>query len=257
MDERIRKRRRSVRWERGRGRRAALFLVALALCCVGAFLWLRSTDVFAVMRVEATGAQQVTREQLAAVTSGVMGKSMLSISTSPIREGLMELPYVESVVVRRSFPNTLEIRVVEYAPVARLRTEEGAEWLVSDDGTVLEGAYGSEFTGLPLLVPDASLAVQVGSRVPGVVADVLPLAALVRSESLWAELPELSEIAVSAAGCAALVLADGVELRLGAPEALEQKLGISLGIVKQFVAEGKAIEYVDASVVDRVAVKPK
>ena len=125
MDDRIRKRRRSVRWERGRGRRTILLLVGLLLCSTVAFLWLRSTDVFAVRRVTATGAERVTREQLVAATSSTMGESLLSVSTGTVEESLLALPYVDSVQVIRAFPNTLEIRVKEHRPVARLQTSSG------------------------------------------------------------------------------------------------------------------------------------
>lgn len=129
--------------------------------------------------------------------------------------------------------------------------------MVADDGRVLEGVSGGQFADLPLLVPDASFAVQVGETVPAAIAEVLPLAVMVRSDELRAELPELAEIAVSAGGCAVLVLEGGGELRLGAPERLDQKLGVALSIVRQCLAQGRVVEYVDASVVDRVAVKAK
>ena len=70
-------------------------------------------------------------------------------------------------------------------------------------------------------------------------------------------LPAIAKIAVSAAGCAALVLKDGGELRLGTPDGLEQKLGVAVDIVKKWLAQGRLIEYIDASVADRVAVKAK
>ena len=69
MDERIRSRRRSVRLERRRGRRTVLFLAGLLLCCVAAFLVLRSTDVFAVKRVTVSGTDKITKDQIAGITS--------------------------------------------------------------------------------------------------------------------------------------------------------------------------------------------
>lgn len=257
MDERIRRRRRSVKWERGRGRRTALFLASVMVLGVVAFFSLRSTDVFAVKRIVAVGADQVTREQIEDLTRGVMGESMLSLSTRSIEEGLLALPYVSAVRVHRSFPNTLEIDVLEHRPVARLQTTAGAIWVVGDDGRVLEAGGGPQFAALPLLLPDSSFRVELGEVVPAAVANVLPLAVMVGGEGLCSQLPALAGIAVSTGGCVTLVLEDGGELRLGAPDRLDQKIGVALGIVRQCVAQGRVIEYVDASVVDRVAVKAK
>jgi cell division septal protein FtsQ len=257
MDDRLRQRRRSVRWERKRGRRTALFLVGLLLCCVVAFLWLRSTDVFAVKRIIATGADQINTEQLASITSGTIGKSLLSLSTDGVKKALLALPYVESVEVARVFPNTLEIKLVEFKPVARLQTSGGTTCLVSDTGKVLEDADPALLPDLPLLVPDKSFAIAVGERLPATIADVLPLVEYVASDDMRAKVPAIAKIVVSAAGCAALVLKDGGELRLGTPDGLEQKLGVALDIVKNWLAQGRIIDYIDASVADRVAVKAK
>ena len=234
-----------------------VFLVILALGLVAAFLWLRSTDVFAVKRVTATGAERVTEAQIAAVTAGAMGKNLLSLSAGELEKALRALPYVESAEVHRGFPDTLEIELKEYQPVARLQDQTGQVWLVSDSGKVLSGTQAAHFPDLPLLVPDIAVAVRAGQEVPAAIADVLPLAALVLSDDVCGRLPRLAEIAVSAAGCAALVLEGGGELRLGDCESLEAKLDVALDLVQQCLAQGRLIEYIDASVAGRVAVKAK
>ena len=166
MDDRLLRRRRSVRWERSRGRRAALFLAALLLCCLIAFLCLRATDVFAVTRVTVTGTDKITREQLASITAGAMGESLLSLSTVGMKEQLLALPCVESVRVARAFPNTLEISLVEHTPVARLRTEEGRTWLVTSTGRALEDKDPALLPDLPLLTTEAAPRSQTESSCP-------------------------------------------------------------------------------------------
>lgn len=257
MDDRIRKRRRAVKWEQRRGRRTLVFLVVLALGLVSAFVWLRATDVFAVKRITATGAERVTEAQIAAVTAGAMGENLLRVSTRELERALRALPYVESAEVHRGFPDTLEIEVSEYRPVARLRDEQGKIWLISDSGKVLEGAQAAHFPDLPLVVPDMAVLVEAGQEVPEAVAGVLPLAASVLRDDVWARLPGLAQITVSAAGCAALVLEGGGELRLGDPEGLEGKLRVALDLLQKCLAQGRLVEYVDASVAGRVAVKAK
>jgi cell division protein FtsQ len=257
MDEKIRRRRRSVKWERSRGRRTVLFLAGLLLCAVVAFLVLRSTDVFAVKRITATGTEKVTEEQIASVASDSLGHSLLSLSTDEIKKALLALPYVESVHLTRAFPNTLAIELVEYRPVARLQAGDGQTWLVSDTGKVLDDSGSTPLSELPLLVADTSFAIAAGEQLPDSIADVLPLAEYVLSDEMRGRLPAITKIIISSAGCASVVLAEGGELRLGTPESVEQKLRVAVDIVQEWLAQGRAIEYVDASVADRVAVKAK
>ena len=232
-------------------------MVILLLSSAVAFFWLRSTDIFDVRVIAATGAERITKGQVADITSEVVGESLLSISTEAIKEALLALPYVESAEVHRGFPNTLEIEVVECEPVARLQTEGGEMWLVSDGGKVLEGADPTGLPELPLLALEGSLAIAPGERLPAVVADVVPLAVALQADDVRARLPALEKIAVSAAGCSALVLADGGEVRLGSADGLAEKLAVAVDIVQQCLADGKVIEYIDASVAGRIAVKAK
>lgn len=234
-----------------------MFLAGLVVCSVVAFLWLRATDVFAVQCIAASGAEQVTEEQLASITSSAIGKSLLAFSTEEVEEAFLTLPYVESVQVLRSFPNTLEIKLVEYRVVARLRASDGQTWLVSDGGTVVEGDAIEMPSELPLVVPAAPVHVAAGDQLPASIAAVLPLAECLQGDPVADRLPEIARIAVSAAGCATVVFEDGGELRLGTPDGLHQKLEIAADIVERCAVQGRVIDYIDASVVDRVAVKGK
>jgi hypothetical protein len=46
-----------------------------------------------------------------------------------------------------------------------------------------------------------------------------------------------------------------MEIRLGIPTDLDQKLMVSAELVERYLRDGRRIEYVDASAADRVAVK--
>ena len=62
MDEKVRERRRSVSRERGRRRGRTVPAACPVVVAAGAFLWLRSSDVFAVETVTATATEHVTKE---------------------------------------------------------------------------------------------------------------------------------------------------------------------------------------------------
>lgn len=253
MDKRLRARRRTVGRERGRRRAGVVLIIVVLIACVALFLWLRSSDVFAVKRVTATATDHVAIEQIYEATAAARGVSLLALSTAAIEAELSALPYVRSVEVHRRFPDTLEVELAEHAPEARVRAPSGDTWLVAEDGRVLEKTTSTE---LPLIVSVDTLALVAGEYVPAAIAAALPLARLMVSPgSALADMPAMHHISVSTGGDLTVVLAGGTELRLGDSQELEQKLMVAESIIDQHLRDGKRLLYVDASVPDRVAVK--
>jgi len=257
MDERIRDRRRSVSRQRGRQRAGLVFVAVLLLAAVGAFLWLRSSDVFAVKRVTATVTQHVSDEQIAGLASGALGKSLLSLSTGALDEGLLDLPYVRSAEVYRRFPDTLDIRLVEYEPVARLKVQDGGVWLIAGDGRILEKVTPPRGAGLPLIIYRGALAPAAGETAPAMIVEALAVVALVGADGFREDgSAVLHHIVVSAGGTVVVSLKGGPELRLVDPTDLEYKLRVAKGIMEQYLRDGKQIDYIDLTTMpERVAVK--
>jgi cell division protein FtsQ len=257
MDDRIRERRRSI--GRQRGRRRAWFVVPLVVLVVAAvlFVWLRSSSVFAVREITATATERVSKEEIAAVTAPTLGVSLLKLSTGPIEKALLALPYVRSAEVYRGFPHTLEVRLVEYEPVARLQTPDGQTWLVSEDGRALERITPPRGYSLPLVVPANPTSPVAGDTVSEEIVAALPVVMLLKSEEVGGNMPDAKQVVVATAGEVTVVLADGSELRLGRPTELEHKLMVGGEIFQQCLRNDKPVEYIDVSVPSRPAVKPK
>lgn len=255
MHRRVRDRRRALGRQRSRKRGGLLLIAVLVLAAVGAFLWLRSSDVFAVERITATATRRITEEELALATSEALGVSLLKLSTSDVEEALLALPYARSVEVYREFPNTLEIRLEEYEPVARLKGLEDGIWLVAEDGRILEKVKPPRGVNLPLVVYSAAISPVVGEQVSGAIADSLPIVALLLDEETSGGLPTVKEVTVSAAGELVLGLEGGADLRLGRPTQLEQKLKVASQIIQQYSRDGEQVDYVDVTAPERVAVK--
>jgi cell division protein FtsQ len=254
MDRRVRERRRSINRERGH-RRATLVVAFVGVLAVAAlFLWLRSSDVFAVKRVTATAMEHVTPGEISQATAGARGVSLLRLSVGAIEKNLTALPYVSSAEVRRRFPNTLDITLVECEPTVRLQAGNGDVWLVAGDGRALERSASGE---LPLVVPDTHVSLVAGKKIPDAIIPALSIAPLLRDKSTATSLPSVDRIAVSGTGQVTVVLKDGAELRLGDPTQLKQKLKVGAAIIEQYLRAGKQLRYVDTSVLARVAVNAK
>ena len=255
MDRKVRERRQALSRERGHRRAGWVVVAACLLIALGLFLWLRSSDVFAVKRVTATALEHVTTQEVEKATAKARGVSLLKLGLGDIKKQLLQLPYVRSASLHRGFPNTLEVSLQEYKPVACVQSTDGNHWLVSEDGRVLEKR--SDET-LPLLVPESRVDLEAGGKLPLVVADALPITAALAGNSGADALPKMTKVAISQGGEVTLQLAGPIELRLGDPtQALKQKLKVAGTIIQQYLRDGKPLHYVDARVPERVAVKPE
>jgi cell division protein FtsQ len=93
-------------------------LALLILTMVGGVGW-RLLEM-PVERVLVTGElQHVAREQLMARVNDSLQGGFLWVDLQVIRESLEQLPWVYRIVVKRRWPNSLEIQVQEQLPIAR------------------------------------------------------------------------------------------------------------------------------------------
>ena len=168
----------------GRRRRLLLRLTgaSVALAIAGLLLVAgRHLFLLPVERVVVSGEMKhVNREQVKAMINGSLRGGFLSQDLQTLREPLEAMPWIYRVVVRRQWPNSIEVRVIEQRAIAR--------W---GDGALLNHA-GEVFspdsmTGLPplprLAGPDGAhelmmrryLQVQQGVREFGLEVDALEM----------------------------------------------------------------------------------
>ena len=125
---------------------------------------------------------------------------------------------------------------------------------MGENGRLLEKS-GAEAGSLPLVVAATEVSAQAGGTVPQAVLAALPVAVMLTGSEAVAGLPAVEQILVAAGGEVTVRLEDGAELRLGVPIDLKHKMTVAIGIIQEYLRDGKALEYVDASAADRVAVK--
>jgi cell division protein FtsQ len=72
-----------------------------------------------------------------------------------VRQQLIRLPWVADAEVRRVFPETVAIRLIEKLPFALWKHGAGVA-VVERSGAVITGTKASEFMDLPLLIGDGA-----------------------------------------------------------------------------------------------------
>jgi hypothetical protein len=170
---------------------------------------------------------------------------------------------VQAAAVFRRFPHALEVRVTEYSPVATVRGRDGRSWLAAADGRVLasaEGQAGQRTTqaakGLLLVLPAAETWPQPGAQLPVRVVEALQLAPLLRDRTLWPADYRVERLDVALDGACVLVLAGGLELRLGKPTALKEKLTVAAPFIDPELRQTRTLRFIDVRNYRKVVCSP-
>ena len=223
-DPRIQARR--VRVERQRGHRrlgVLLSVLAAAGLSAGAVAVLHSR-LFAARSVVIAGAVNTSRSEILDSSGLWREPPLVDVNPAQVTQRLDRLPWVLSAAVRRDWPSTVAVAIVERVPVATTRLASGGYAVLDSTGRVLADEISRPF-GLPLVVIGGPVP-RPGARL-GAGAQALTTAAAELPESL---LPRVSEIALSSTDGVVLRLEGGLKAVVGDDEALNEKF-VSLSTV--------------------------
>jgi cell division protein FtsQ len=158
---------RRSRKRRRRGRFSFLYKllsVVLILCAIAAacIIFFRVEDVVVV------GSTVYTDQEIVDVAGVEQGDNLFLVKKIQTGKRLVsQLPYLDTVNIRRVLPSTLMITVTECVPLGVLEGEDGTWWLVDrscklleQGGSELAGQY-AQIRGLTALMPSAGSALAV------------------------------------------------------------------------------------------------
>ncbi len=135
---------------------ATLILFALAVLGVAwVYVGMMTREQWPIRWLELDGSfQRVSAEQLRAGLAPQVAGSYFAVNLKEVRQSALRQPWVSGVRVQKHWPDTIEVRVTEFEPVAHWT--EGR--LVSRDGLSFKVPGAEEIQGLPWLdSPDQSL----------------------------------------------------------------------------------------------------
>lgn len=154
------------------------------------------------LRVDAE-FNHVSAEQIRAAAATHLGTGFFALDLDRVRASVAALPWVEKVEVRKQWPDTLEVRVLEQQPFARW----GDHRLIGHNGTLFSAPGAESIQGVPHLVgPDDRL------------SDVIDF--YTRSQRLFSGTGlSVVGVALSERGSWTLVLGSGAEVEIGREQA--------------------------------------
>jgi cell division septal protein FtsQ len=230
--------------------RTLLVAFAAVAAIVGAYFSARETSMFAVQRIEITGARPSVVQRVDAALAPLDGTSLLALNAADLDERLSPLRDVNLVSYDRAFPHTAKVVVSAERPIAVLRRGSQA-WVVTERGRVLESVGDPRESGLPRIW-DADAPVPSAGEVLTADEALRPARLLGGVLSADSDLFRRVREAQYVDGDLSLVLGSGTEIRLGDADDLALQLAVAERVLE---AAGPGTQYVDVSVPERAVVR--
>lgn len=216
--------------------------------------FLGKTTFLRLDRIEVSGLKKLKREEILAAASVKVGDDLLSLRLGRMGEQLTKNPWIESVRVRRSFPHTLSIAVVEREPVGVVSM--GYLYYLDAKGEIFKPLQEGDSLDLPVITglsEDDILRDPTGSRETMKV--MISLLDLLRKNSSGITLADISELHYDKGfGYTLFTMNRGLPIRLGV-DGFGEKLGRLSRVYNELQPQITGLEYIDLDYNDRIVVK--
>ena len=122
----------------------------LGVFIIGGICFLVLSPMFNIKEIVVEDNEVISEEKIISLSGVTVDENIFRISKSSIRKNVENEPYIESVNVKRVFPNRLEIIVEERVPRFLVEYTDGKYIYIDTNGYVLE--FSNEKLELPILI---------------------------------------------------------------------------------------------------------
>ncbi|WP_027405710.1 cell division protein FtsQ/DivIB [Anaerovibrio sp. RM50] len=222
--------------------RRGLIRVLGLLAAFLAFIAIALSPVFVLKHVNIHGNVYLSEEEIVRISGINMGENLFQLATDEIMQTMAKDIRIDQAIVKRKFPDSLDIQVVERVPLAIIKCDYG--YLEVGRGGIVLDAHRTL----------AQIPVPIVSGVE--VADLF-VGDTVENEQLSKVLAYLDKLSHDTAiGIAEINIADpanvtvymnrSVQLKMGHIDSLQKKLDITESVNREVKQAKHPIEYVDA-----------
>ncbi|MGI6514092.1 MAG: FtsQ-type POTRA domain-containing protein [Syntrophomonadaceae bacterium] len=233
-----------MRKRRNRNGRSVIMFLALCLAVVAGFYYFLHSSVFFIEDIEVTGNHIVPTQDIIALSGIHTGQNIFEFKTEASQKAVEVIPYVRQAVIKRIFPNRVQISVVERESWAYV-IHDGGVLVIDNEGVCLDKLEMMGETDL-LVVSIAGMedTVVEGQKVNENAIELIRFLSDALPDDL---MQEVSEFHYSAPGQVIVFTLDGTEVRLGDRERLDEKISYWRRVIKKQKEEDdhSGLEYID------------
>lgn len=116
---------------------AILKWLILLMLLAGSITYLLLSPLFNIINVDVTGNSKISIEQIKSLSQIQIGENIFKIKKKEVINNIKENPYIDSVIVSRKLPNTIDIKVEERTATLQLQYANSYVYL-NNQGYMLE-----------------------------------------------------------------------------------------------------------------------
>ena len=219
----------------------SLFLLFSIL--LSAYFFINSA-FFNLQKIKVSGCTTIAEDTVLKLSGVVLGTNLFKIDKEQIQSKVEMHPVIKAVQIFRIIPHTIDLQVEERTPIALVVGTAG--YLAIDDEGVfiqqVDDLLNMNFPVISGIMIQGSTSLGDNLSTPGLES------ALQMLRSMDKEFLEgVAEIKAASQYSVTLKMLQGVEIRFGEPENIEQKLKIikELLIENEEIINNQTVEYID------------
>jgi cell division protein FtsQ len=130
---------------------AAAVSAALSLAAWQAWRWATASPTFAVREVRFTGLLHADEDELIKRSGIALGENLFHADLARAARAMEQHPWVESAVLTRRLPDTVQVSVLEHRPAALVQLGEKTLFVLDEEGRLFKRAAPEDGLDVPLI----------------------------------------------------------------------------------------------------------
>ena len=106
--------------------------------------------LFPIQTIKIENTIALNIEEVYSALEFLKGESLFFLSKEKIKNSLVKFDFVSSFKVKKIYPNTIKILIIEKKPVA-IFVQEKKKFFISDNGELINYIQSEDFSNLPIL----------------------------------------------------------------------------------------------------------
>jgi cell division protein FtsQ len=209
--------------------------------------------LFRVREIDVGGCEKLPRETLLSLARVEGMPNLFTVRLKDVSKRLEDHPWIESVVVRKAFPNKISIQIEERKPIAILQLEE--LYYIDAKGVIFSRVGEKDGYNYPFLTGvDRQSLEKESEEAKGLITRALELLLIVEKEKV-SPLKEISELHMEkTSGVQCFTKTGGIEIKMGWDRFGEKLKRLSM-IWSDLQKRGISATSIDSSDVSRMVVR--
>lgn len=132
-----------------RRRNMSLYYFIVVVFVIMALIFLSLTVFFNIKKIDITGTDLYTDEQIVQIAGLSDDDNLFRIDTDQMKSDILSsFPYLEDITIKRKLPSTLQFTAVQAVPMANVQNDDGTFCVISTTGRIVETGVLDKKEGL-------------------------------------------------------------------------------------------------------------